>query len=148
MKVVLLADVQGTGKKGDVKDVADGYARNFLLPKKFAAVATKAVLEQLKAQEERRKKEMEDELHLTQKLASKLDGGEIEIQAKAGQAGTFYSAVSAGKIVQKIKQQFGIDIKPTQIQIKQPIKECGEHIVIVKFSHGLEAEVRVIASVE
>lgn len=146
MKVVLLKDILGTGKKGEIKDVADGYARNFLLKKNLAKLATSDVLAGLKAEEERRKKQMEKELKENQEIAGKLDGAEIEIKAKTSEAGTLYSAVSASKIVQEVKKSFGLNLKPEQVVIKEPIKEIGEKKVLVKFGHGLEAEMRLIIS--
>ncbi len=148
MKVVLLQDVPGTGKRGDLKDVADGYARNFLFKKNLAKMATAEVLAQLKQEEEKRKKQMELELKENQARASRLDGAEIEIKAKTSEAGTLYSAISAQKIAQEIKKSFGLDIRPEQVVVNEPIKEVGEKKVLIKFGHGLEAEARVIISKE
>ena len=146
MKVVFLQDVKGTGKKGEIKEVADGYARNFLLRQNLAKLASNGVLVQLKQEEEKRKRDMEKELRENQEVAEKLDGGEVEIVAKTSEAGTLYSAVSASKIVQEIKKIFGLNIKPEQVVILDPIKEIGEKKVLIKFGHGLEAELRVIVS--
>ena len=146
MKVVLLQDVKGTGKKGDIKDVADGFARNFLFKKNLAKIASKETLVDLKAQEERLKRQMERELKENQEMAEKLDGVEIEIAAKTSEAGTLYSAVSASKIVQEIKKLFGVIVKPEQLVIGEPIKDVGEKRVLIKLGHGLEAEVRLIIS--
>lgn len=148
MRIVLLQDVPGTGKRGDLKDVADGYARNFLFKKNFAKMATAEVLAQLKQEEEKRKKQMGLELKENQAMASRVDGAEIEIKAKTSEAGTLYSAVSVQKIAQEIKRLFGVTIKPEQIIIKEPLKEIGEKKVTIKFGHGLEAEARIIISSE
>lgn len=146
MKVVLLQDVKGTGKKGEIKEVADGYARNFLFQKKLAKPASKESLAELKVQEEKLKKQMEKELHESQEMTAKLDGVEIEISGKTSEAGTLYSGIGAQKIIQEIKRLFGVVVTPVQIMIAKPIKEIGEHRVIIKFPHGLEAEVSIIVS--
>jgi large subunit ribosomal protein L9 len=146
MKVILLQDIKGTGKKGEVKEVANGYARNFLFVKNLARAVTTASLEQLKAEEEKHKRQMEKELKDSQVMASKLDGAEIEIKAKASETGTLYSAVSAVKIVEAIKKQFGLLLAADQVILNQPLKEAGEHKVRIKFPHGLEAELRLIVS--
>lgn len=146
MKVVLLKDIPGTGKKGEIKEVANGYARNFLFKQNLAKMATSDVLAQLKQEEERMKKQMEKDLKENQEMATKLDGAEIEIKAKTSEAGTLYSSISAQKIIQEIKKMFGLNIMLEQVVIKEPIKEIGEKRVIIKFGHGLEAEVRLIIS--
>lgn len=146
MKIILLQDVKGTGKKGEIKDVADGFARNFLFQKKLARLASREALVDLKAQEEKLKKQMERELHESQETAAKLDGVEIEISAKTSETGTLYSAINSLKIVQEVKKNFGLVIKPEQVVITKPIKELGEHKVLIKFPHGLEAEVDVVIS--
>lgn len=146
MKVVFLKDIPGTGKKGEIKDVADGYARNFLFKQNLAKQATSEVLVQVKAEEERMKRQMERELKENQEMAGKLDGAEIEIKTKTSETGTLYSAISAQKIVQEIKKMFGLNIKPEQVVIKEPLKEAGEKKILIKFGHGLEAELHVIIS--
>lgn len=144
MKVILLADIKGTGKKGDVKDVADGYARNFLIPEQLVKVATTLTVEQLKAEQMRKKKESEAELKENQKSAAMIDGREIELHEKVNKEGRLYAAVSGKKIADEIKKQLKAAVSPPQIQIAAPIKENGEYTVRVLFPHGLEAELKVI----
>lgn len=146
MKVIFLDDVKGSGKKGEIKEVSDGYARNFLFVKKLAKIATKDVLLEVKAMEEKRVREAEKELSANQELATKLDGAEIDIVAKTSESGTLYSAVNANKIVQEIKKQLGLEINQSQVVLNNPIKETGESKVRIKFAHGLEAEVVVTVS--
>ena len=148
MKVILLQNVPGTGKIGDIKEVADGYARNFLIKRKLADPATDDVLNKIQAQEKKRIKEMENELKDSQKIASKIDGAEVEILAKTSEGGTLYSAVGANKIAQEIKKHLGLTIKPGQIELSKAIKECGDFDVKIKFSHGIEADFRVRVSQE
>jgi large subunit ribosomal protein L9 len=148
MKVILLQDVPGTGKKGDIKDVADGYARNFLLKRNLAQAGTKGALQIVKIQEEKKKKENMQELEENQKKASRLDGMGIEVVAKASEEGTLYAAIGARKLADEIKKQRGVEIDPKQLIIGKAIKEEGEHQVKVQFGHGLEAELTVVVSPE
>ncbi|MFA6426956.1 MAG: 50S ribosomal protein L9 [Candidatus Magasanikbacteria bacterium] len=143
MKVILLQDVSGTGKKGDIKEVAEGYARNFLLAKKLAKIMTTDVVVQLEAQEKKKTKLAEQELKEQQKTAGKLDGAELEVFGKINSEGKLYASVNGSKLVEVIKKQYGVAIKPVQIFIPHSIKELGEHRAVVRFNHGLEAELRV-----
>lgn len=146
MRVILLADVKGTGKKGDIKDVSDGYGRNFLLEKGVARLATNQSIRELEAQEERKMKEMEAELKTNQKYAGRLDGGEVEIHAKGNEQGTLYAAVNTDMFAQEIKKKFNIKIEATQVKFSKPVKEHGDYTVRVIFSHGLEAEMTLVVS--
>lgn len=148
MKVLFLQDVRGTGRKGEILEVSDGYARNFLLPKNLAKIATKELTVQMKQAEEKEMKLMEQELKVNQKLASRIDGQEIEITAKASATGTLYSAIGAEKIVEEIKKQIKSTVKSEQVILNKPIKEIGEYKVKIKFGHGLEAELQVTVSQE
>ncbi len=146
MKVILLKDVPGTGKKDEIKEVADGFARNFLLLKGLARQATQDVVDALKAHEEKLKREMERELKDSQVSAERVDGREITITAKASETGTLYSSIGAEKIADAIKRQLGVVVKPGQIMFGKAIKEYCERMVLIKFPHGLEANLRVIVS--
>ena len=146
MKVIFLKDVPGTGDKGEIKNVADGYARNFLFRQNLARQATPEVLNEEKAKEEKKRKESDSELRESQKKAGKLDGAEIIITEKTNENGKLYSAIGGKKIAEAIKKQLKVDVKPNQLEIKQSIKEIGEHNILVKFPHGLEADLRVSVS--
>lgn len=143
MKVILRQDIPGTGKRGDIKDVADGYARNFLLKKGLADLATREAMATWQGQQEKTKKKMEMELRQFQKTAGALDGSFIHIADKANIEGRLYAAINAKQIAQEIKHQLKIDVLPSQIKIPSPIKEVGEYMVTVEFGHGLEAEVTI-----
>lgn len=148
MKIILLKDVSGTGKKGQVLEVADGFARNFLIKKGLGEVATKSAMSALVEQDAKKKKQSEQELEENQKMAQKIDGVEIEIVAKVNDEGTLYAAITPQKIVQELKKQVGVQISFKQVVIFKPIKDTGDHEVKVKFSHGLESDLRVIVSQE
>ncbi len=146
MKVILLQNVSGTGEKGEVKEVSDGYARNFLLQKGLARQATSEALASLKMTEEKKKRENEKELALAQKLAGKLDGAEIEVKGKVSAGGTLYAAIKAETMTQGIKKQFNLTVSPSQIKFTAPIKDVGEHHARIELGHGLEADITVIVS--
>ena len=148
MKVIFLQDIQGTGKKGEVKNVADGYERNFWLKKGLASTATKNAVTKMETEVKKKVESSEEDLVEQQGAASKLDGAEIEIKGKVSDGGTLYAAISAKKIVEIIKKQFGVVIKQKQLKIKNQIKEIGDHDIVIQFEHGLESDLRVIVSSE
>jgi large subunit ribosomal protein L9 len=145
MKVILLKDINNLGKKYEVKEVKAGYARNFLLPKKLARLATKENLAWLKEQKEKEAKKIEESLKKTQKLASRIDDREVIIPVKVGEKGELFEKITAQKISEKLKEM-GFEIKKSQVVLKEPIKELGEFPVKINFDHNLEAEVKVIVS--
>lgn len=147
MKVILLKDIKTLGKEGDVKEVANGYARNFLLPKNLVKIVTKKALEELKREKKLEAKKAEEELKVIQEVVSQIDGQEIEISMKLKENGEIYGSVTPFKISQALKKK-GFEVKKTQIGLKEPIKKLGEYPAMVNFDHGLEAEVKVIITEE
>jgi len=147
MKVVLLNDVEKIGKKFDVKEIKNGYARNFLIPKGLAKPATKEALEWLKVQKEIMEKKAEESLKVFQQTVSAIDGQEVIVSVKVGDEGQLFESVTTQKISERLKEM-GFDIKKNQLELDSPIKEVGEFSVKVKFEHNLEAEIRVIISEE
>jgi len=146
MKVIFLADVKGSGKKGEIKEVADGFARNFLFKGNLAKPATPGAVDEQKAMAARKLKEAEIGLRNFQKEASRLDGQEVQVVEKATSDGKLYAAVTGAKLAEVIKKQLGTDVDPKHIVTPQPIKQLGEHTFVVNFPHGLEAEMSVIVS--
>ncbi len=147
MKVILLNDVEKIGKKFDVKEIKNGHARNFLIPKGLAKPATKEALEWLKVQKEIMEKKAEESLKGFQQTVSAIDGQEVIVSVKVGDEGQLFESVTAQKISDRLKEM-GFDIKKSQLELESPIKEVGEFPVKVKFEHNLEAEVRVIIAEE
>ena len=143
MRVILLRDIENLGKKYDIKEVSDGYARNFLIPQGLAKPATKESLIWLETQKEIEAKKSEEELKKIQDLASSIDDQEIIIPVKIGPEGQLFEGISAQKICEKLKEA-GFEIKKSQIELENPIKELGEFPVKIKFEHNLEAEIKVI----
>jgi large subunit ribosomal protein L9 len=147
MQVILLEDIEKLGKKFDIKEVADGYALNFLIPKGMAKKATKETLKWLKFQKENLAKKSEDELKKTQDFASSIDGQEIMLPVKIGEEGQLFESITSQKIAEKLKE-LGFEVKKTQIDLVEPIKEMGEFPVKIKFEHNLEAEIKLIITEE
>ena len=147
MQVILLEDIEKLGKKFDIKEVADGYALNFLIPKGKAKKATKETLKWLKSQKENLEKKSEDELKKTQDFASSIDGQEIMLPVKIGEEGQLFESITSQKIAEKLKE-LGFEVKKTQIDLIEPIKEMGEFPVKIKFEHNLEAEIKLIITEE
>ena len=145
MRVILLKDVDKIGKKFEVKEVKDGYARNFLIPHGLAKQATKEVITWLETQKEIEEKKAEESLKKIQDVASAIDDQEVVIQVQVGGEDQLFESVTSQKISDKLKE-IGFDIKKSQIELSQPIKEIGEFPVKIKFEHNLEAEIRVIVS--
>ncbi len=143
MRVILLQDIEKLGKKYDIKKVADGYARNFLIPKNLAKPATAENLKWLEVQKEREEKKAEEQLKQVQEIATRVDGQEVVIPVKVGEEGQLFESVTAQKIYGKLKEA-GFNIKKSQIALPEPIKALGEYPIKIKFEHNLEAEIKVI----
>ncbi|MFH1643214.1 MAG: 50S ribosomal protein L9 [Patescibacteria group bacterium] len=147
MKVILLENIENLGQKYEVKEVKDGYARNFLIPQKLVKIATKEAMIWLGSEREKLEKSAEEALNKAQAVATSLEGQEIVIAMKVGEEGQLFESVSPQKVAEELKA-LGFDIKKTQISIDQPIKELGEYQIKIKLDHNLETEVTVIVTVE
>ena len=145
MKIVLLEDILTLGRKGDVKEVSRGYARNFLLPKNLVKPATRQALKWLETQKEIIQKAVEEDLKKAQDLASQVDGLELNIAVKVGDGGQLFESINNQKIVEKLKEM-GFEIKKSQINLENSIKELGEFPVKINLEHNLEAEIKVIVT--
>lgn len=147
MKVILLQDIKDIGKKYDVKNVADGHARNLLIPKGLVKPATPEALKWLEIQKEIISKKAEEDLKGIQEMASSIDGMEVAVSVKIGDEGQLFESINSQKISERLKE-LGFEVKKSQIILKEPIKEAGEFPVKVRFEHNLEAEIKVIVSEE
>ncbi len=143
MRVILLQDIDKLGKKYEVKEVKDGYARNFLIPRGLAKPAIKEALKWLEVQKEIEEKRAEKDLKEIQERATGIDGQEIIIPVQVGDAGQLFESIGTQKVNEKL-QKLGIEIKRNQIILEKPIKELGEYPIKIKFAHNLEAEIKVI----
>ncbi len=133
MKVLLLQDVKGQGKKGELIKVSDGYAKNYLIPRKLAKEATDAVLNELKAKEESRQHKIAVERAEAQALADKIAAINIVIRQQAGAGGKFYGSVTAKEISEELKTKHGIDLDKRKIIVNEPIKTFGKYELTVKY---------------
>jgi large subunit ribosomal protein L9 len=147
MKVILLQDIENLGKKHEVKEVKNGYARNFLIPKGLVKMATKGALEWLKNKKEMEDEKAKEELKEAQELASALDRQEVVFAVKIGEEGQLFEAINVDKIEENLKKQ-GFDTQKIKINLTEPIKELGEFPVKVKCDHNLEAEIIVVIEEE
>ena len=146
MKVILQQDVRGQGKKGQLVDVSDGYARNFLLPKKLAVIATAENLNTMKQQEKARKAQEAAEKAQAQATAKQLEGLTVKIAAKAGEGGRLFGAVTAKEISEALSAQHGVDIAKTKLVLEEPIKACGGYQVKAKLGYEVTGTVNVMVT--
>jgi len=145
MKIVLLEDIDKLGKKYEIKEVADGYARNFLIPRGLAKLATAKNIKIAKIKKEEELRKAEEQLRKVQKMAAQIEGQEITISLKTGEKGQLFESVTSQMVSKKLAEM-GFDIKKSQIEIPKPIKEIGEYPVKINFEHGLEAEIKLIVT--
>lgn len=144
MKVVLLEDVKGQGKKNEVVNVADGYARNFLFPKELAVEATpsklKEISQQKAAQDKQRKQDMED----AKALGTRIEGTKVLIKTKVGEGGKLFGAISNKDIAEGLMAQHGFKIDKKKIILKEPIKTLGEHQISIKLHPTVQTKIKVV----
>ncbi len=145
MKVVLLQDVKGKGKKGELCNVSDGYARNFLFPKKLAIEADNAALNELKNREESAAHHKKEEIAAAKETAAKLDGKTVSITAKAGAGGKLFGSVTSKEIAAEIKAKLGIEIDRKKMNVAD-IKNFGEYTAEIKLYQGITAKITVNVS--
>ncbi len=141
MKVVLLEDVKGSGKKGELINVSDGYARNFLFPRKLAKEANAQAMNELKNAQEAKEHRLMVELQTAKDAAAKIDGKSVKFTAKAGQGGRIFGSITAKEIAEEIKKQFHVDVDKRKIEIDTDIKAFGTYTCEVKLYAGVSAKI-------
>ncbi len=146
MQVILLKDVPDLGEKGEIKEVALGHARNFLIPQGLVKEATAEAVKEVESKKEKEAKVAEQDLVKTEELVQKLEGQTVEISAKASEEGTLYAGLSSSKIATALKNK-GFEVRANQISATD-IKELGEHEIVVNLDHGLEAKITLIINSE
>ena len=144
MKVILQQDVKGQGKKGQLVEVSEGYARNFLLPKKLAVIATAENLNTMKQQEKARKAQQAAEKAEAEALSKKLESLTVKVAAKAGEGGRLFGAVTAKEISECLAQQHGLNIAKTKLVLDEPIKACGGYKIKAKLGYEIVGTVNVM----
>lgn len=146
MKVVLLQDVKSLGKKGELVNVSDGYARNYILPRKLGVEANSTNLNNMKLQKQKEDRQAAQELAEAKELAEKLKEVTIELQVKAGEGGRVFGSVSAKEIVAAAKAQKNLVIDKKKLLIDEPIRTCGMHIIKIRLHKDVVGEFKVHVS--
>ena len=144
MKVILQQDVRGQGKKGQLVEVSDGYARNFLLPRKLAVLATAENVNTMKQQEKARRQQEAAEKAEAEALTRKLEGITVKVPAKAGEGARLFGAVTAKEISECLAQQHNIQIAKAKLVLDEPIKSCGGYQIKAKLGYEVTGTVNVI----
>lgn len=143
MKVILLQDVKSLGKKGDVVDINDGYARNYVLPRKIGIEASSKNMNDLKLQKAHADKVAKEQLEAAQSFAAQMEQEEIVISIKTGEGGRTFGSVSSKEIVQSYKEQCGKEIDKKKILLPEPIKSVGVYEVGVKLHPSVTGKLKV-----
>ena len=143
MKVILLQDVKSLGKKGEIVNVNDGYARNFILPKKLGLEANGKNMNDLKLQKNNEAKVAKEHLEAAKEIGKQLEAGKVEVAIKVGEGGKVFGSVSNKEIAAEVKKQLGLEIDKKKVQLKDALKTLGTHKVPVKLHPEVTAEVTV-----
>jgi len=144
MKVVLTTDVKGLGRRGQVVSVADGYARNYILPKGLGAEPTRANLKRFEGEAQAVQRRVDKETAEAEASADRLDGFSLTVKAKAGEEGRLFGSVTPKDITQGIKNVLGLDIDKKHIELSEPVKSLGTYQVTVNLGPKLNREITVV----
>ena len=144
MKVILQQDVRGQGKKGQLVEVSDGYARNFLLPKKLAVIATAENLNTMKLQEKAKKAQEAKLKAEAEAVAETLKNIQVKIPARSGANGKLFGAVTSKEIAEALSAQHGLNIAKTKLVLDEPIKSCGGYQIKAKLGYEIMGTVKVM----
>ena len=144
MKVIFNEDVRGQGKRGEMKEVSDGYARNYLLPRKLASEATPDMLNAFKLKEKAKKAQMAREKAQAEENAKRLEGVVVKISARAGQGGRLFGAITSKEISDALRVQHGIEIEKNKIVQSEPIKSFGNFEVKAKLGYEVSGKINVL----
>ncbi len=143
MKVILQKDVPGLGKKDTAVEVAEGYARNYLIPKGLALPASSTALKRIAALRDAERRKHVREEDKAREDARKLKAQGITIRAKAGEKGRLYGSITSKDVADAIREVIGVDVDRRKIELKDPIRELGEHMVTVRLFSGVSADVMI-----
>lgn len=143
MKVILLADIKGVGKKDEIINASDGYARNFLFPKKLAVEANNENMSKLKAKNDSKAYQKSVEKEEAQKIAEKLKGILLKIVVKTGENGKTFGSITSKEIADNLKEQYKIEIDKKKIELKEPVKTLGSFLVNIKLYEGVIGTLKI-----
>lgn len=146
MKVILLEDVKSLGKKGDTVNVNDGYARNYILPKKLGVEANAKNLNELKLQKAHEQKVAQEIYEEAKALAERIGESQVTLSVKMGEGGRTFGSVSSKEIAQAAQDQLGLEIDKKKMQLPSPIKSAGTHSVSIKIHPKVTAELKVVVT--
>jgi large subunit ribosomal protein L9 len=148
MKVVLLEDIPGKGKAGEIKEVSKGYARNFLLPRGLALVATPTVIKQVESKLEREKLEEGIDRDKLVELAQQIEGREIRLKARRGAGERLFGSITAADIAEELSRTIGSVIDKKKIDIEKPFRQTGSYEVAVKLASDIKPKITVVIEEE
>ncbi len=147
MKVILKQDVKGTGKKGEIIDVSDGYAKNFLLKKGLAEIASSVAVNSLKLQKEAEERRRAEEIREIKELAAKINKTSVTVTIKCGENGKVFGSVTSKEIASRLSD-LGYELDKKKILLKEPLKTVGEYPVEIRFMEGVSAKITVVVQPE
>ena len=148
MKVILTEDVKSLGKKGEIVEVSDGYARNFILKKKKGVEANSKNLNDLKLKKANEDKIAQEQYEAAVELGKKIEAGQIEVSIKTGEGGKAFGSIASKEIATEMKAQMGLDVDKKKVQLKDAIKTLGTHTVPVKLHPKVTVDLKVIVTEE
>ena len=143
MKIILLEDVKAVGKKGELVELKEGYARNFIIPKKLGVEATDANMNTLKLQKRNEEKVAKEQLEAAQAMAAEIEKMTVKLELKAGEGGKIFGSVSSKEIAKAVTDQYGKEIDKKKLQLADTIKTVGMHEVTVKLHPKVSAKLKV-----
>ncbi len=148
MKVILLRDVPGTGKKGDTKDVADGFGRNYLLPQRLAVLATKGSVQDFQTLSQQAEASRSREHGELVEIADRINGKKITFRAKVGAKDRLFGSITNADIAKSATELSGFDVDKRHVDLKDPIRTLGEHEVNIRLGKDINAKVTVVVEPE
>ena len=148
MKIVLVKDVTNLGSAGEVKEVADGYARNYLMPQGFAVMATKGLIKQAQERAEAQRKRNLKARNDADAMSQRINGQTVRFVARVGELDRLYGSITNVDIAEKLAAQIGADIDRRRVELGDPIKRAGVYSVVVNLGHGLEPRINIVVEGE
>lgn len=142
MQVILMKDVEKLGRIGDIVNVSDGYARNYLLPRGLVATVSPARIQEAQIRRKKEELRIENERKDLQRIAKELSGQEFTIKAKATEEGKLFGSISPGVIVQELSKK-GYTVEESVVALEENIKDCGTYTIQLNFKHGVTAQIKL-----
>ncbi len=148
MKVILTSDVPNIGQAGEVKKVADGYARNYLIPNGMAVMATRGAMKDFKRRQALQSNKQERQTKRAERLTERLSAATLTFEAKAGSTGRLYGSITKAEVTEALERELGEPFDKREITLPEPIREIGEHFVSVRLMAGVEPQFKVLVKPE